>query len=250
MKTILIRVLLMILIPTTLTYVAFTNSNYEIPYEDYHVKDQHVIITEEMTRIVMRQTTGLDSIKQSQSAFNNLIFNNLRETENPSYNPSPTCDNPLCDYIIILDMPDDGEDAKVGIRGIWGVFEEEELTLFIAFKGSYGVPIDTVIEIRFDVDDSPQELQLRFQGARLGRTPIPPFLLNMIISSAFAAVGEETHATFGSALEVNAPRLEFTLDKAILVQSASSYPHIQQLFLDNTTPYPIWVFMIWLALEL
>lgn len=250
MKSILIRVLLIIVIPPTLVYVAFTNSDYEIPYDDYHIKAQDVIIHDEMNRILTQQTAGIENIKKSQSAFNNLIFNNLRATENPFYDPSPTCDDPLCDFIIIIDHPDDEENAKVGIRGIWGVFEEDELTLFIAFKANYVIPINTVIEMRFDVIDEPEELIISFSGAKLGKTPIPKFVLNLIISSALEAVGEDTHTTFTDALEVNAPRLEFTLNKAVAAESASTYPQIQALFLDEDTPYSIWIFMIWEALDL
>lgn len=250
MKSIMIRLLLIIVLPPTLIYVAFTKSDYEIPYDDYHVKDQDVIINDEMNRILLKQTSGTENIKISQSAFNNLIFNNLRETENAFYDPSPTCDNPLCDFIIIIDHPEDDQNAKVGIRGIWGVFEEEELTLFIAFKANYIIPINTVITMRFDVINNQEQLTLTFSGSRLGKTPIPKFVLNMIINSAFKAVGEETHASYGDALVVDASNLSFSLNKGVAAESVTTYPQIQQIFLDESTPYSIWIFIIWKALDL
>ncbi len=250
MKSIIIRILLIVILPPALIYVAFTKTNYDIPYDDYAIEEQDVIISNEINRVLSKQSTGLENIKHSQAAFNNLIYNNFRETENAFYDPSPECDNALCDFVIIIDHPDDHENAKVGIRGIWGVFEEENLTLFIAFKANYVLPVNTVIEIGFHVMDSDETLILEFSHAKLGKTPIPKALLKLIINSALKSVGESGQSVDGNVLKLDPGNLRFELDKVTVAEEISTYPQIQTMFLDASTPYSVWVFFIWSALDL
>ena len=243
--------LLFLSLPPVLVVFAFTTNDIPTTQTIYSVEDPDIIIQNELDRILQKETTGIETIKLSEDAFNNLIFNNLRTTYNALYAPPGwPCEDTSCRYILAFDESTDNVDVDGGIVAIWATFEETSFTLYIHAESTTVLSLSTLLEITFNVDDTQETLTVSYDSARLGKVPIPKRLLTTIITSALSATGEDEQSNVGEGLTVNASNLEFVLDKTELTNSTDIDPRIATLFLDDDIPYTIWVFLIWLALDL
>lgn len=243
--------LLMLALPPALVVFALTQHNIEGPNMVYEVTDPDIIIQDEITRILAKETTGIESIRLSETAFNNLIFNNIRLTSNASYAPPGwTCDDASCRYALLFEQEIGAVTIDGGIVAIWAEFEENYLTLTIQAEATIGVTLPTLLKITFEVEDTLETLTLTYDSAMLGRTPIPKRFITTIISRALAITGEDERMMIGEELSIDMATLTFTLDKTSLTESGDIDPRLATLFLDEEIPYSLWVFLIWLAIEL
>ena len=243
--------LLFLATPPILVVFAFTTNNIPTTDTIYSIEDPDIVIQDELDRILQKESTGIETIKLSEDAFNNLIFNNLRTTYNELYAPPGwPCEDISCRYIIAFDESTDNLDVNGGIVAIWATFEETSFTIYIHAESTTVLALSTLLEITFSVEDTQEALIVSYDSARLGKVPIPKRLLTTIITSALSATGEDEQSSVGEGLTVNASNLEFVLDKTELTESTDIDPRIATLFLDEDIPYTIWVFLIWLALDL
>lgn len=243
--------LLFLAMPPVLVVFAFTQHNIEVPEIVYEIKDPEIIIEDELSRILAKETSGIETLRLSEAAFNNLIFNNLRLTSNASYAPPGwACEDSSCRYAIRFNQDVGQQSLEGGIVAIWAHFEEDSFTLYIQAEAVVGVTLPTLLVLTFEVDDSAETLILSYDTAKLGRTPIPKRLISTIISRALAFTGEDETMSIGEELTIDISELTFTLDKTSLTESGDIDPRLATLFLDEDIPYSLWVFLIWLALDL
>lgn len=243
--------LLLLALPPALVVFTLTQHNIEVPNMVYEVKDPEIIIQDELNRILAKETTGLDNLRLSEAEFNNLIFNNIRLTSNALYAPPGwECESLSCRYAILFEQEVGPVSLDGGIVAMWAEFEEDYLTLYIQAEATVGVTLPTLLKISFVVEDTTETLTLYYDSATLGRTPIPKRFITTIISRALAITGESEHMMIGEELTIDIAELTFTLDKTSLTESGDIDPRLATLFLDEEIPYSLWVFLIWLALDL